>query len=841
MEKGQDITRLPLFFWVLNRYRGYQIVSIVLILFTIFMRVFPLEMQKKIINLAIGMKSISNLVFYCVLYIAAVILAGLLKYAVNVITNFVGQKILYEIRTALFDHILRLPLSFFRKTPPGMVISFIISELGNIGEFMGEAIATPLVNILSLVALAGYMFYLNPLLALVSICVYPLQVVIIPLLQSKFNKLNQERMNITRNASNFLGEVISGVHEIHCNASYEIEGARFEKFVFSLFGVRYRMAMVKFLIKWANNFFQNLGPFILFLLGGFLAIKGRLDIGALVAFLSAYEKLSDPWKELIEYYQNYQDAKVRYRKVMEAFSYASDTKVLPTDRKVYSLVGNIEMENLGFAVDGSIKIVDSVSLSVKAGERVAIVGFSGSGKSTLILLLAQLYSHTEGNVLLDGHDLKKLTKSDISFNIGYVAQSPFVFSGTILENLLYGCNAVKALVAKAVTPENTVRCRALNGYRSELIDVIKNVGLEDDILMFGLNSRLEKTEEDLANLVLSIRRRFLEGHDPEVTPLIEFFDEHSFLSYQSIAVNLTFGFSLADEPEEEILMKHPRVLETLDKLGLLVPLALVGRSIVTTTMDIFKEEIRDEFFAKITPLSVDEFPLYRHLAEDVGNIRKLKRRDLTLLVKLALRYVPAHHPIISLPAPFTDYIVKCRAPFREFLNESLRDSFCFINQNQICWKHSVFQNIIFGNIKSDIAHAEETVRTAVLSIIEEEGSKDRIMLKGLDYHVGTQGSLLSGGQKQKLCLARVLLKRPSILLLDEITSGLDNRSQMKVQQLIKEHLAGKCTILSVVHRLETVKDYDRIVVMKAGRIVEVGTYEELIERKGDFYALLRGF
>lgn len=839
MEQIQNITRLPLFYWVFKKYRLQQIIVVFLILITIFLRVLPLEMQKKIVNIAISMKSLSNLILYCTFYLMAIIFAGLLKYAVNVITNFIGQKVVYEIRTALFNHVLRLPLSFFRKTPPGMTISYIIGELGSIGEFLGEAIATPLVNILSLVAFAGFMFYLNPLLTLVSLCVYPFQIIVVPVLQNRFNRLNQQRMDVTRNASNFLNEVISGVHEIHCNASYNMEGEKFERYSFSLFRIRYRMAAIKFLIKWANNFFQNLGPFILFLLGGYLSIKGKLDLGALVAFLSAYEKLSDPWKELIEYYQSYQDARVRYKKVMEAFAYPSDIKLAPEDRPVYRLSGEIEIDRASFTVDHSIKIVDSVSFKLEPNEKVAIVGFSGSGKSTLIMMLAQLYDYSDGHILIDKKELKELTKADISLNLGYVAQSPFIFSGTILENLLYGCNAAKALMARLeVNTEGDV-CKIFPDHQ-ELMQVLERVGLDEDVLSFGLNARLNRSEEDLAKLVLSIRHRFLEKADPEVTSLVESFDEKTFISHQSLAVNLIFGFSLTGEPEEELLLRHPEIIKILDRLGLLMPLSVLGHTVVKSTMDILGQDVKDEFFAKITPLSIEEFPLYTHLGEDI-DIKKLSKKDVLLLLKAAFRYTPAFHPIVSIPSPFMDYIVRCRSPFRNAIGGSLRQSLCFIDPAQFCWKHNIFQNIIFGSVKSEIAQAENIVRNAVVKTIEEFGVKDRIILKGLDYNVGSQGGLLSGGQKQKICLARVLLKKPSILLLDEITSGLDNRSQMKVQQLIKEHLAGKCSIISIVHRLETVKDYDRILVMKAGRIVESGHFDELIEKKGHFYDLLRGF
>ena len=118
--------------------------------------------------------------------------------------------------------------------------------------------------------------------------------------------------------------------------------------------------------------------------------------------------------------------------------------------------------------------------------------------------------------------------------------------------------------------------------------------------------------------------------------------------------------------------------------------------------------------------------------------------------------------------------------------------------------------------------------------------RDDVLDIGLDFQVGSKGDRLSGGQKQKVALVRVLLKNPRILILDEATSSLDNVSQARIQRMLETDLKGKCTVLAVVHRLDKVAAYDQIAVLKAGKIVEMGQYDQLMAAEGVFYQLKHG-
>ncbi len=840
------ITERSLFYWILRRHRSMQLFLLLVIVLSLFFKVFPLEMQKRIINEAISLQDLKLLYLYCGLYIGAVIIAGLLKYTINVLQVYLGQKILVEMREELYRHVLQLPLHFYRKMQPGTVVSAMTAELNAIGFFLGGAIAIPVTSILTFVVFIWFMFALNPLLALLSIGVYPVELFVIPYLQKKYNKLNTDRVRTTRAMANVVNESISGIHEIHGNASYGLEEKKLSTFIDALHQLMKKLFMVKYGIKFANNFFQSLGPFVLFLVGGYMAIHGEFTLGALVAFLSAYEKVYDPWKELIEYYQSYQDAQIRYSQIMKIFDLDPPHLLLPPGRPPYSLSGNIECNNVAYIVGGGVRLLEDISFEIKENEQIALVGYSGSGKSTLALLIAQLYDVSKGSIRIGGHEVADLAKSEIGSNVAMIAQQPFIFSGTIGENLLYG---VKAMADEDAMPD-----------RARIHAVIKEVGLEDDIIRFGLQAVLNYEEcKPFRNKFLRMRQIIQTNLRDEFEHAIEFYDVTKFLYYSSIRDNIVFGDSLSRDYIVPRLLDNSQFLELLREVKLEKPLVTLGFAIASHTVNLLADFQDDEFFFRDTPMKMDEYPLYRDLLNRLDNPQPKDAESRKLLLILALRFIPRKHSIVSLPSAMEKKILLARHAFQEKIvhvemdyckmhgtctpcsnKEKCGDAGAFIPfcPSEYLYTRTLLENILFGAVKSEQA-LDTKLRTLATQAFSDEQLLDEVLAIGLEFEVGSKGDRLSGGQKQKLAIARAFLKDAPILIMDEATASLDNTSQALIQNVLETDFRGRKTVIAVIHRLDLTPAFDRIIVLKAGRIVEQGTYQELMEKKGDFYGLTR--
>ena len=520
--------------WIRTSRFKLQIVLVVVIAVTVFARVLPLEMQKRIINEAINLRKMDLLLFYCGIYLLAVVSATGLKYLINILQTLISERALADMRNALYRHILSLPLTFFRKTQPGMVVASLVTELAVPANFVGLALSVPIINFLTLLAFAGYLLWLNALLALVSLSIYPLVIFLLPLLQKRVNRANKNRVDATRELSNLIGEAITGIHEIQANGAHGIESDRGTGIVESLKTIRTRWNLFKNGIKVFNNFVVGLGPFLVFILGGYLTIQGRLELGALVAFLSAQEKLYDPWKELIDFYQIYQDGRVNYRRTMEYFDVPVEHALVPRGREPFDLEGRIEVNNMSFETRDNIRLLDNVNLNLAPGEHLALVGFSGSGKSTLALCIGQLYRYTHGHIQVGGREVAELSKRDLAKNMGFVSQAPFIFNGTIEDNLLYACRAK----LEGISPSATERLPDLD----DIIEVLQQTGIFVDVLRFGMNTVVNPEQEDrLVDLLIRVRHNLQRDFGAALADHVEFYDENKYLYYSSVAENLVFG------------------------------------------------------------------------------------------------------------------------------------------------------------------------------------------------------------------------------------------------------------------------------------------------------------
>jgi len=813
--------------WIFSQNRWLQLLLVTTAILAVFANVLPLEMQKRIVNDAINLQKFDLLVFYCGIYLASVAAASILKYVINILQNIIGQRTIADMRNELYGHVLTIPLSFYRKTQPGLVVAALTTELATAGDFVGMAIAIPATNLLMLLAFAGYLFWLNPLLAAVTLSIYPVVLVLVPLLQERVNLYNRKRVDAGRKVSSKVGESVAGIHEIQANGAFAIENEKFRRLVEHLRKIRIIWNLYRYGVKAVNSLFTNFSRFLVFALGGYLAIGGHLELGALVAFLSAQEKLYDPWKELIQFYQSYQTASVTYSRTMEYFDVEPQHHLVPRGRPPYELKGRIEVNDLSFVVEDGTPLLSDINFKLKHGEHMALVGFSGSGKSTLAQCIAQLYKYTGGQILIDRKDVSRLSKEDITHNIGFVSQAPFIFEGSIEENLLYAVMARD----KKKQPDQPLKMPRLD----DRILVLQQTGLFIDVLRFGLNTVLdENRHRDIIEEILKVRKTFRKEFAGDLEEFIEIYAPDKYLNYSSVAENIVFGDPLEDSFDIKNLPANEMFKQFLAEAEIEAPLIDSGLSLIKELIKLSGEQSSGEKLLDYNLIQPEEIDDYKQLLYRVRKkgIQKVSTKSRNRILQLMLGFIPQEHRFFDLPKELENRILKGRALFKDKVAAIAPGAVSFCQMSNYMHSQSILTNIFFGKLKEESSTAQEKVNTCIHQLLIQEEFLEDIIEMGMQYPVGTNGDNLSGGQRQKLAIARIFLKNPPVMIMDEATSGLDNDSQARIQDLLETQWKGKSTLIAVVHRLDIIKNYDSVAVMKAGKIVEKGSYDELIEKQG---------
>ena len=219
----------------------------------------------------------------------------------------------------------------------------------------------------------------DPILGAAAIALYPFQIYVIPKLQRRVNELGKQRVQNVRWLSDHLGESVSGVAELHAHDTARYELSRFAARLGQIYWIRYDIYRRKFFIKFMNNFIDKLTPFFFFSIGGWLVIEGGLSLGALVAVLAAYKDLAAPWKEMLTWYQQKEDVRIKYGQVIEQFDppgMLDERQLLgePDDAEALPADATIELRNVSLIDEEGVRTLDGAAAEIAAGSHVAVVG-----------------------------------------------------------------------------------------------------------------------------------------------------------------------------------------------------------------------------------------------------------------------------------------------------------------------------------------------------------------------------------------------------------------------------------------------------------------------------------
>ncbi|UUX48006.1 ABC transporter transmembrane domain-containing protein [Nisaea acidiphila] len=843
---------------------------------------YSLDLPKTIINEAIGGKQFPAEVFgyqldqipYLLLlsgiFLALVCVNGGFKYYINVYRGQLGERMLRRLRYDLYARVLRFPLPHFRRVSQGEVIPMITAEVEPLGGFIGDAISLPAFQGGTLLTILVFMFVQDPILGTAAIALYPIQGYIIPKLQRRVNALGKERVKAVRKLSDRIGESISGVQEIHANDSSRFALAGFTSRLGEIYTIRYEIYRRKFFIKFLNNFIAQLTPFFFYSIGGVLVIQGDLTFGALVAILAAYKDLSAPWKELLTYYQRKEDSRIKYEQVIEQFDPAgslTEAQQIGEPETPVSLDGPVAFRNVGLTDDEGEVLLDGISFEVTKGDHVAITGPGGGGKDLLAMVAARLLPPTSGSVTMNGVDIAPLPESVTGRRIGYVGPVAFVFSNTIRQNLLMGAqhapsgdpdpdffpdspsqradaeasgNSLDPLSANWVDYEAIGTDEA--GLKDRIAQLLKVVGLEDEVYAFGLRGSLSaESRDEIGDRILGARTQLRSRlEELGLASLVEAFDEEKFNTNASVAENLLFGTPVGDAFALDHLASDPYVRSLLDKVGLTEDFVRIGREVASTMVELFKDLPPDhEFFAQYSFISADDLPDFQLLLQraDRLGLDGMETEDRDRFLDLPFKLIPARHRLGMISDELQSRILEARKLFREELPEDRKPDLEFFSVDQFNLAASVQDNILFGKIAYGQADAGNQVGKVLAEVIESEGLRATVIEVGLDAEAGIAGSRLTTAQRQKVAMARMLLRRPDVIVLNEAVAALDSGMQAPTLARVCEEAAGR-TVIFVAHRARLAQPFGRVLVMRGGRVIEDGSFDSLNEEGTAFRALL---
>lgn len=390
------------------------------------------------IDQAIASGDMGLLTIISMAFVLSALVTWLGTYGQTYIMSWVGQRVLFAMRRELFTHLQRLSFNFYDKMEAGRIMSRLTGDVGALNEFLTSGIVAIASDVFVLIGIVAIMFSMDWRLALVALTVLPVIAVATHIYRSRSRQMYREVRRQNSIVTGHLAENISGVRVVQAFSREEVNAGKFDTVNRENLRRLLRAAAFSSGFGPVTVFISTVATVLIIWYGGQRVLDGSLTVGSLYAFLAYVGRFFEPINDLSAKYNSMQAAMAGGERVFELLDTPPAVQDRPEAYELSAVTGQVVFEDVLFEYVPDRPVLRGVSLSAAPGDMVALVGHTGAGKSSVINILLRFYEIKSGRITIDGHDIRQVTTDSLRRQVGLVLQEPFLFSGTVRDNIRFG-------------------------------------------------------------------------------------------------------------------------------------------------------------------------------------------------------------------------------------------------------------------------------------------------------------------------------------------------------------------------------------------------------------------
>jgi ATP-binding cassette subfamily B multidrug efflux pump len=436
--KLSDRALIARLFKYLLKYKRRFIITVVAVVVVSLTGLLPPYLLQVAIDNYIKNSDLAGLTFTSIILVGVYLVNWVSNYQRTYQMSWMGQNMVNELRKQLFSHLQELSFSFYDRSEAGEIISRVTNDTDTLSQIFVQGVITLISDVLTLIGIVAIMLWLSVHLSLAAFSVMPALVLLMFVFQSRLRKAYRAtRKKIAAVTSRF-EESISGIREIQSFTREQDTMKGFRQANVENLQANVQAGKLFALLMPAVHVIGAVGTCVVLWVSGILTASEGMTLGIVVAFLLYVNKFFSPLVDLATFYNTLQSAMSAAERIFVTLDTKPEIADAPNAIGLSHVKGEIIFDHVTFGYDAARPVLKDVNIHVESGKTLAIVGPTGAGKSTIAKLLSRFYETQKGTITVDGYDVQKITLNSLHKQMGVVLQEPFLFSGTIMENIKYG-------------------------------------------------------------------------------------------------------------------------------------------------------------------------------------------------------------------------------------------------------------------------------------------------------------------------------------------------------------------------------------------------------------------